>query len=252
MANEYLGLLLNDRLAPISSSMGFFEADCSNVAKKFIEWLEAIRKFDHYTRSIKSHTVTGSLEQTLQSLLPLKMVQSTRYLLIPTIGGWTAFFDNGYRGTDPTTISYLPKELHSRSVWVVAEPHTLRYTGMTWHGRQGALILEVYGHEEREWLNLIRKIRLENNAGKWQFEQSGEPFSFEETERYQAERLRDRFGFDMLKRYLKALGLTPFEEDFYLPSYDRSAVLVEISTKNPEKNKDVTLEEARRLNGIED
>src|SRR3712207_8372770 len=34
---------------------------------------------------------------------------------------------------------------------------------------------------------------------------------------YQARRVRDRFTFDMLKEYLRHLGLSPFEEDFYLP-----------------------------------
>lgn len=251
MAFENMELLLNDRLAPITTSMGFIEGECSSVVKKFIEWHEEIKKSDHYTRSITSRTVIGNLEQTLRSLLPLKMVQPTRFILITTNGGWTALFDNGYRGTDPTAISHLPELLQSRSVWVVARPHTLQPTGTPRRGRQGALILKVYGHEKKEWLNLIRTVRLENNAGEWEFQQSGEPFTFEETDRYQAERLIDRFDFDMLKRYLKALGLSPFEEDFYLPSYDRKAVLVEIKTKHPERNKDVTFEEARRLNNID-
>ena len=252
MVIERMDLLLNDSFAPITSSMGFIEGECSIVAKKFIEWQEEIKKSGSYIKEITAHTVTGRLEQTIQSLLPLKMVQSTRHLFIPTAGRWTALLDNGYRGTDPAAISYLPELLHSRSVWVVAIPHTLQPIGTPWRGRQGALIMEVYGHEEREWLNLIRQVRLENNAGKWEFHQSGEPFSFEETERYQYKRLQDRFDFDMLKRYLKVLGLSPFEEDFYLPSNDRDAVLVKINTKHPMRNKDVTLEEARRLNGIED
>jgi hypothetical protein len=252
MAKGHMELLFNDRLAPITTSMGFIEEECSRVANKFMEWCKEIKKFDHFTRRITSRAASGDLDQMLQSLLPLKMVQATRFIFMPTTGGWTAFFDNGYRGTDPTAISHLPELLHSRSVWVVAEPHTLRREGTTLHGRQGALLMEVYGHEKMEWLNLIRKIRLENNMGKWQFDTSGEPFPFEETERYQATRRIDRFDFDMLKRYLKALGLSPFEEDFYLPSYDRRGVLVEISTKNPDRNKDILLEEARRLNRIDD
>jgi hypothetical protein len=251
MVHENMYLLLDDRLAPITSSMGFIEGEYSIVAEKFIEWLEEIRKTDRYTKNIRARNVMGSLEQIIQSLLPLKMIQSNRYLFIPTIGGWTAFFDNGYRGTDPTAIGHLPELLHRRSVWVVAIPHTHQLTGMPWRGRPGALVMEVYGHEQMEWLNLIRKIRLVNNAGKWEFELGGKALPFEETGRYQANRVQDRFDFDMLKRYLKAFSLSPFDEDFYLPPYNRSAILVEISTRHPERNKDVTLEEARRLNGIE-
>ncbi len=252
MVKERMDLLLNDRFAPITSSMGFIEGECSIVATKFIEWQEEIRKSDNYIKKVTAYTITENLEQTIQSLLPLKMIQSTRHLFIPTAGKWTAILDNRYRGTDPTAISYLPRLLHSHSVWIVARPHTLQSTGTPRRGRQGALIMEVYGHEEREWLNLIRRVRLENNAGKWEFQQSGEPFSFEETERYQTKRLQDRFDFDILKRYLKALGLSPFEENFYLPSQNRDAVLVGTITRDPTRNKDVTLEEAQRLNGIED
>jgi hypothetical protein len=251
MSNEQMDLLLEDRLAPITSSMGFIEGECSYVAKRFVKWRKKIGRFDFYTKHIKVKNVTGNLEEIFRALLPLKMVQSNRYLFIPTTGKWTAYFDNGYRGTDPTAISYLPELLQSRSVWVVTTLHTRQPSTSPRRSKQGALILQVYGHEEREWLNLIRKIRLEIDVGKWEFQQSGEPFEFEEIERYQAKRIRDRFDFDMLERYLKALELSPFEEDFYLPSYDRSAVFVEISTKHPERNKDVTLEEARRLNGYD-
>ena len=252
MTISHMELLFNDRLAPITTSIGFIEGECSHVVNKFIEWREENKKFDPSIRKIKSHAVVSNLEQTLRNLLPLRMIQSTRYLFIPTTGEWTAYFDNNYRGTDSSVISYLPKLLQSRSIWIVAEPHTLRREGNTIRGRQGALLIEVYGHEQREWLNLIRKIRLENNKGKWEFEVDGEPFPFEETERYEAKRKTDRFDFDMLKRYLIALGLSPFEEDYYLPPYNKNAVLVEISKKNPMRNKDIGLEEARLLNHIYD
>jgi hypothetical protein len=113
--------------------------------------------------------------------------------------------------------------------------------------------MEVYGHEKTEWLNLIRKIRLEYDMGKWHFEQFGTPFPFEETERYQAKRKTERFDFQLLKKYLIELGgLLPFEEDFYLPAYDRSAILVQVDVKKLPQIRDVSLMEARRLNNIED
>jgi hypothetical protein len=36
-------------------------------------------------------------------------------------------------------------------------------------------------------------------------------------QKIQAKRVRDRFTFDMLKEILHHLGLSPFDEDFYLP-----------------------------------
>ena len=249
---EQMKLLLGDRLAPLTTSMGFIQGDCVSVANKFIEWRKELKRRDHFIRKITHRKVSGNLEGVLRSLLPFKMISATRYLFVPTNGEWTAFFDNRYRGTDPTAISYLPELLQSRSVWVVAKPHTLQSIGTSWRGRQGALIIEVSGHEQREWLNLIRKIRLENDMGKWHFETFGEPFAFEETQRYQAKRVRDRFDFDLLKQYLAELGLFPFEEMFYLPPSKSNAILVKTRTKKMWKNKNVSFEEARRLNGIED
>jgi hypothetical protein len=245
MSIEPKDLLLEDRLAPITTSMGFFEGECPVVVRNFLEWQEQIKKANRFIEGISSRACTGGLEQVLSSLLPLKKISATRYLFVPAANGWTAFFDNGYRGTDPTAIAHLPQRLRSRSVWVVASPHQpIR-----------SLILEVYGHEKTEWLNLIRRIRLEDDYGRWQFEQLGSPLPFEQTERYHMKRKTDRFDLPLLKQYLDALGgVAAFNEDFYLPANNREAVLVEIRTRKSAENaenKDIPLAEAKRLNGIE-
>ncbi len=251
MLLEPKDLLLEDRLAPITTSMGFFKTPCADAVRHFIEWQEELKRTTGgFIKKISSRRVAGSLEEILKTLLPLKTNTATRYLFIPARNGWTAYLDNSNRGTDPTVIMHLPELLHSRSVWVVANPHKPG----TSVKRSGWLIMEVYGHEKTEWLNLIRKIRLENDLGKWHFEQFGTPFPFEETERYQAKKKTDRFDFQLLKQYLNALGgLSPFDQDFYLPPNDQSAILVQIdNTLNSSQNKDVALEAARRLNNIED
>jgi hypothetical protein len=238
-------LLLEDRYAPITKSMGFFESESDNVVKTFLTWKEEIKKGGNFIRKISMRIVNGGVEEALKSLMPLKMIGATRFLFIPTRHGWTAYFTNGYRGTDPSLIGYLPELMQSRSIWVVAEPHRETLTLGT-----EVLIMNVYGHEEGTWLNLIRSIRLENNSGKWEFKQVGQPFPFEQVERYQAKRKKDRFDFALLKAYLQVFGLFPFESDFYLPSADSKAVLVEMTTAGPVKNRDVSLEKARELNGI--
>jgi hypothetical protein len=248
MLIEPKDLLLEDRLAPITTSMGFFETECADVVQHFLGWQEEIKKTGRFIKRITSRPVTGTLEQVLQALLPLKTNTATRYLFIPARNGWTAYFDNGFRGTDPTVIVHLPELMHSRSVWVVANPHQPG----TSVNRSGWLIMEVYGHEKTEWLNLIRRIRLENDLGKWHFEQFGSPFPFEQTERYLAKKKTDRFDLPLLKQYLHALGgLSPFDENFFLPPDHRKAVLVKISTSQIVENKDIPFEEAKRLNGID-
>jgi len=248
MLIEPKDLLLEGRLTPITTSMGFFEGECTDVVRHFIDWQEEIKKSGSIIKRIATRCVTGNLENILRSLLPLQKVGATKYLFIPAKHGWTAYFDNGYRGTDPTVIGHMPELMPNRSVWVVARRHKEGLPSLS----PGALVMEVFGNEERESHNLIRSIRLTNNFGKWEFQQSGEPFPFEQTERYQAKRVTNRFDFSMLKDYLKEFRLSPFHMDFYLPVSSNKAVLVDIKEKGLSRGKlDVSLETARQLNGID-
>jgi len=243
-------LLFGDRLAPITSSMGFLETEPQLAAGEFSRWQDEIKSA--LGISVERREVRGGLEEVLLSLLPLRMAGATRRLFVPTTGTWTAYLDNNYRGTDPAAIAYLAQRLTCRTIWIVAKPHTLRSSGTPRQGRQGALIIEVYGPERTEHLNLIREIRLQNDAGKWEFYIQGAPFPFEETKAYESRRKTDRFNFDMMKRYLRELGLRAFDSDFYQPTSGVGAFLVELSGKLPPAGRDVSLDEARRLNGIED
>ncbi|HEX8700699.1 MAG TPA: hypothetical protein VF815_17745 [Myxococcaceae bacterium] len=95
---------------------------------------------------------------------------------------------------------------------VVAVPHTLRGD----KGRYGAMMLDVF-NPHPTGPRYLRALGASNDGGRWVFDSSGEPFPFEKLERYQARKVRDRFTFDMLKDYLHHLGLSPFDESFYLP-----------------------------------
>jgi hypothetical protein len=137
-------------------------------------------------------------------------------------------------------MSYLAERLGCRGLRVVAVPHTLQKD----KGRYGAVMLEMYGPHETHWLNYVRALGASNDGGRWVFDQSGEPFPFERLEQYQARRVRDRFTFDMLREYLRHLGLSPFEESFYLPP-GTQAWLVEKTGAPVVARKQYTLAEAR-------
>jgi hypothetical protein len=110
-------------------------------------------------------------------------------------------------------MALMARMLGCRGMRVVAVPHTLQKD----KGRYGAVILSVYNPNQTSGPRCLRSLGAVNDGGRWVFEASGEPFPFEKPERYQARRVRDRFTFDMLKEYLHHLGLSPFEESFYLP-----------------------------------
>jgi len=247
---ESSSLLLSERLAPITTSMGFLGTDLAFAAQEFETWHNEIGAQRNVCAS--GRQVSGSLGEVLRALLPLRISDSNRYLFIPTASKWTAYFDNGSRGTDPSAIGYLARRLKCRTIWIVANPHTLQKTGVPRRGRQGALLLELHGPEDTDWLNLVREIRLHNDAGRWEFTQHGTPLPFEDIAQYSAMRIRDRFPFDLFKHYLGEFGITPFDEGFYLPPGREHAILVELTGSLPKAAKNVSLKRARRLNGIED
>ncbi|HLL00178.1 MAG TPA: hypothetical protein VK539_06300 [Myxococcaceae bacterium] len=241
MTQEMKGLLLEDRWAPITEEMGFLELEAEQAAQAFANWHKGLEISRGFT--IEVHPVTGTLEQVLSRLLPLSGGETQRRLFIPTRSAWTAYVENGWTGTDAASpMRVMAGSLSIRCLRVVAVPHTLRKLG---GGRYGGVMLDVFGPEQPGKLNnYVRAIEVANDGGRWVFSQSGEPFPFEQVERYQERRVRDRFTFELLKDYLRHLGLSPFEEDFYLPP-GSSAWLVQKTGPFTTVGREYTLEEAR-------
>jgi hypothetical protein len=235
------GLLLEDRWAPVTSEMGFLELGVEQAAQAFATWQRGLPTSRGFT--VEVLPVLGPLEQVLSRLLPLNGGETQRHLFIPTRSAWTAYVSNQWTGTDAASpMSTMARRLSIRCLRVVAVPHTL---GKHQGGRYGAVMLGVYGPKQPEKLtNTVRALGASNDGGRWVFDQSGEPFPFEQVEQYQARRVRDRFTFELLKDYLRHLGLSPFEEDFYLPSGSR-AWLIQKTGPFATVGQEYTLEEAR-------
>lgn len=239
MTETLKGLLLEDRWAPVTSDMGFLEMDAERSARAFASWQERLLAPRDIAVGIRP--VSGSLDQVLSALLPLTGGEKRRHLFIPTHSAWTAYVDNGWTGTDAVSaMSYMARTWGCRGMRVGVVPHTLRKD----KGRYGIVAMEVYGQHPTEWLNYLRTLYVMNDGGRWAFGQSGEPFPFEKVEQYQARKVRDRFTFDMLKEYLRHLGLSPFQEDFYLPPR-AFAWLVEKTGPVVPSHKEYTLAQAR-------
>jgi hypothetical protein len=241
MTQEMKGLLLEDRWAPVTSTMGFLEVEAEQAAQAFATWHREVMTPRGIT--VEVLPVSGTLEQALSSLLPLIRGERRRHLFIPTRSAWTAYVADAWSGTDAASpMSYMARRLSIRCLRVVAVPHTRRKNQGV---RYGAVMLDMFGPEQPGKIdNYVRALEVANDGGRWVFEQSGEPFPFEQVEQYQARRVRDRFTFEMLKDYLRHLGLSPFEEDFYLPPGSR-AWLIQKTGPFDTVGREYTLEEAR-------
>lgn len=67
------------------------------------------------------------------------------------------------------------------------------------------------------WTDSLRAVTLTQDVDGWTFGANGPVQPFEETARYGARRVRDRFTADMLERYCAALGISLFDTDWYGP-----------------------------------
>lgn len=150
--------------------------------------------------------VMGSLRTALHALLPFESPW-TRELVLPC-GGWTAYLNNGLNGGDSSARGLaVGRDLGVRTV--VAE-HTLRYGP----GHQ-ATQLWVHGPDGAPPLMVRRTLSATATDGRWHWEASGEPFAFEDTSRYTARRVRDRFDRGLLIRYLGHLGIPADDANAY-------------------------------------
>lgn len=211
---------------PTTGEIGFLEAAQASVVDAFIEWRSKLAQMP------VRRVIEGGLADGIRSLLPLTTVDRRRWVFFE-LGPWTAFFDNGARGTDAGPVaSYLAKTMGCRASRAVGVPDG--------DGRYGATILELYGPERTEFLNYVRAISASNDGGRWRFDTSGTPQAFEDEAAYERRRIKDRFTPQMLSDYLRVMGINAFEPEAY-----RTPVLVERSDVEPPKMQHLTFEESR-------
>jgi hypothetical protein len=233
--------LLDNKLAPLTFSLGFLEMPFQTVVDAYVWWQKEL------DLSVVISPIELPLEQALLKLEPL-ITPHRKRLLMATQSAWTAYFDNGINGSDPfPPISYLSQHLHCRGLKVTCQPHTMFSEAKGERGIYGAVQFQLFAPEERDFLNIERSIIAMNDGGKWIFETAGEIQPFERSEKYKAKRIRDRFTDELLEEYCLALGIRLFDAEFYGPR----GVLVEMLGHMQEGETALTLAEAMRRLGLE-
>ncbi|MHB0937668.1 MAG: hypothetical protein ACYDCO_00520 [Armatimonadota bacterium] len=221
--------LLDNRMAPLTWSWGFLESPLEQVCAANRAWSQQSEL------PITEEAVSGSLEETLRCLTPLT-VPPCRELLLETVSGWTACFNNGLYGGDNigSTVGVLSEKLQCRGVMVTAVPV---YSYVVCGGDVGFTL-------HNKSMDYERMLRVHND-GRWSFHTYGNPQPFEQEESYRARRVRDRFTTDMLGTYCEALGIRLFDPAFY----GRKGVVFTLHMKMPPDFPCMSLEEAQRQLG---
>jgi hypothetical protein len=253
-------LLLDDRFAPITSEIGLLERPAREVVDAYVAWQAEIegKPFEppemegvivgpvSYGADVPPEPpplppgqpvldvreLGDGLEDALAALLPLS-TSPRRYAFVATKSAWTAYFDNGWRGTDAfPPMSVLARELGCRALRVVA--------------RSDAALLEFYGPRDTEWLNVERTVGAVLDGDRWTFVDQGALLPFEDQPRYAARRIRDRFTLDTLAEYAGRLGVRPLDDDFYV-----TPAFVLSRRRAPYRDeREYSLEEARAAESI--
>lgn len=236
-----MNYLFNDSISPMTSCIGFLEIDPEAAVSAYEDWMSPILK--DYGFHLKKESIYENLRDTILKLLPLVSPIRTKFLFIPTNSGWTAFFDNGWQGSDASTpMQILSERLKCNGVAVTAVPHTLpSVVKQNTKGRYGATIFEAYGPGG----DVIRTVYSSNDGGRWTFGESGVPFKFENSAAYRARRIQDRFTPEILEKYLQELGIDAFKEGYYRPDEFNGSILLIKKGKYPANFKEYTLPEVR-------
>lgn len=242
-------LLFAGRWHPVTESMTFFNAELDEVVAAFTAWRGG-QQIRSTGCPLRVETVHGDLDELLRTLLPLQMADDRRFLFVPvaTEGRYrTALFGDSWRGTETQFIQAgLAVNSGISAVEVRSCPNNVKRQvwGAAFHGIHELDLLwpdpeKVSGRDINGRLVGLRG----GDSRQWMFVDEGDPLPFEDTSTYQAQRVRDRFSQQTLITYAAALGLRPFDEDFYAP--DRTATLVSHTSPAYAGNRLISLEEAQ-------
>jgi hypothetical protein len=222
--------MLLEQWSPVTSDFGLIQLPVDTVVREFVAW-QASAGTDCSLRAVTS------LAEALSTLPPLS-TQKRRALLVPTQNGWTAYFQSGIDGSDPfPAMSYLARRLGVVAMRICS---TLR--NATWP----ATVWEVYAPEDQGGVPPLyyrRSICAMNDGGRWVFEQSGKPFVFEHLDYYDRPKKPERFTRELLAEYLTHFNLVPFDDEFFSPSRETPAILVDRHRASLPNCPEFTLEE---------
>ena len=193
------GQLLGGSFIPAGVTTSYLKAPFAAVVDHLTTWR---RELGH---KLEQRAVP-SLSSVVTALEPFE-APWTREVLFDC-GEWTAYLNNGLYGGDPTACA--PYLSASMAVECCIATHSPSYG--PGHAQTS---LEVLGPNGTPPLMYVRSITAHAEDGRWSWRTSGEPQAFEDVERYNARRIRDRFPRSLLIEYLQKMGISADDAGFY-------------------------------------
>ena len=201
-------LLLDGRFLPTTGVIGFLERPLADLTDAFCAVVAPQLRTD--PAALRREPVGGPLASALERLQPLAPTPAgDTFLLCPTNGAWTAYFDNASTGGDPRPVAAaLPDRLGCRSLIVMAVPDPGARQKDPARMQTIGFSLAAPGHAG--WTDAVRVFIVSHLGGQTEVQTYGDPLPVEDTD------LPD-LDLDLLDRYLCSLGVTAFCDTAYLP-----------------------------------
>ena len=217
--------------APVGWSVGFLRAPFDAVLRATIDWRRRL------VPGVDVTELGSSFPDAFLALAPLE-TPPTREIVARTSGDvWTANVVNNHLGGDSFSwCGYLSGVLGCDAIEATHIPidqYPYPTTAFTMTAPRAS-----------PPLNTLRHVHAgKYDSGRWEFNQDGDQQPFEQTERYAAKSVRDRFDREMLLAYLGAVGIMADDPAFWIGG----TLLQNRVTFQPRTS---TLEEVRRSYGI--
>jgi hypothetical protein len=210
-------------LWPVTGAYAFIDAPLDEVEEVLSGWR---RRLD---REPRRELVGGSLESLLLRLTPMSL--GYRELLLHTASPWTAYFADHRTGADEAPVGQLARLLRCRAVYLVRWPLP----------DYEALRFQLIADHETDFLNYERTIEVgRDDSGVRVFTTTGAVQPYERVDAYRARRIQDRLTPSMVNDYCLALGIRPFDLDFF-----HDGVLVTSRDPRPDLTYSIADQQAR-------
>jgi hypothetical protein len=194
---------------PLAGSMDPFTQTIYFLRARYEATVKARHKAWKSNEAMTEHQ--GPLLQLLALLEPYSHPH-WKALVVECQGEWTAVFD---QGADLTNTAHFATELRTLGVRTSYSPH-VRGEGQIIRYGNTAFWMTDGSRKDLRPLCVLRSIQASYQSG-WQWDISGEPQAWEDTERYARRRVRERFDLELMNQYCRALGIRRDEAAFYGP-----------------------------------
>jgi hypothetical protein len=187
--------------APVTFGAAFLKVPFGDLISHYVAWTK--RNHPHAV----AEPCDGSLRDALDRLAPLT-APASKELLVDLEGSFTAILSNSLLVGDAfPRAAYWSNRMNCEALAVTCAPD--KYDCVTSGAINifRAMQVQVFtGHEGVHGVPR-RTVTASRDGNRWAFDNQGDPFPFEDAQKFSSRRVRDRFGVEDVLAFCRHFGL---------------------------------------------